>query len=534
MKGVVPAAMFVALVALTVACVVAGDGDWIIALTPALVLGGLYASWRVPLRWPLLVTTFLALTLENPSDLPACGQWKSPFYEVGAAMLVHLNVTLPHKALVFSGMDVLLAWLFVVAAVRYLTRSRVDGPAGAEGAGPMNLFAGVSLAGAAWMWIYGMARGDADVASSLWQVQRVVYLPLLVVLFQVAFRGPRDFAALGKVIVAAACLKAVLAIYIRATVAPPAGEPTLLYATTHADSMLFGVAFCAVLALLIHRRGKRLVLVAGVLPLLVAGMVANGRRLAWVELAAGVATVVALTPWSAAKRAAVRAAIATSPLLLAYSVLGWGSSSALFEPVHVLRSVVDSKADPSTLWRDLENYDLFFTLRHNPVLGTGYGHGYVEVVSLPDVSSAYALYRFLPHNSILGLWAFGGLVGFTALWAMIVVGLFLAARAYRHAVTVDDRTVALTAVSIIVVYLVYCYGDLGLGTWVSVFTVAPAFAIASKLAVTTGAWPSSTPAPIGGVENARVEERLFQAADRTGRGRPRAEFRHSPGESRSR
>jgi O-antigen ligase len=260
--------------------------------------------------------------------------------------------------------------------------------------------------------------------------------------------------------------------------------------------MLFGVAFCSVLALLIHRRGgKRRILVAGILPLLLAGMVANGRRLAWVELAAGLATIMVLTPWSPAKRTAVRAAIAGSPLFMVYAVLGWNSGSALFEPVHTLRSVVDAKADPSTLWRDLENYDLFYTLRHNPLLGTGYGHKYVEIVWLPDVSSAYALERFLPHNSILGLWAFGGLVGFTALWAMLVVGLFLGARAYRHAVTVDDRTVALTTVSILVVYLVYCYGDLGLGTWTSVFTVAPALAIASKLAVATGAWPSAARSP---------------------------------------
>ena len=289
----------------------------------------------------------------------------------------------------------------------------------------------------------------------------------------------------------AACLKAMLAIYIRATVPPPPGEETLQYATTHADSMLFAVAFCSVLALLVHRRGgRRVLLIAAVLPLLIAGMVANGRRLAWVELAAGVATVVALTPWSAAKRAVLRGAIMASPLAIAYAVVGWGSGAGIFRPVHTLRSVVDSKSDPSTMWRDLENYDLFYTLRQTPVLGTGYGHGYVEVVSLPDVSSSYALYRFLPHNAILGLWAYGGLVGFTMLWAILVVGVFLAVRAYRHAVTAGDRTVAVTAVSVVVVYLAYCFGDLGLGTWTSVFTVAPALAIASKLAVATGAWPS--------------------------------------------
>jgi len=479
---------------LTVACVLVGNGSLMLALAPAVVFAALYAAWKVPLRWSLLVTTFLVLTLENPSDLPACGQWKSPFYDVGALMLVHLNVTLPYKPLVFSGLDVVLAYLFVVAAVRWQKGSGIDSSPGAESAGPMAWFAGLSLAGAAWMWVYGMARGGADVPNSLWQLQRVAYLPALVFLFQRGFRGPADTAGLGKVIVLAACFKASLAIYIRATVPPPPGEPTLLYATSHPDSMLFAVAFCSVLALLIHRQGgKRLFLVGVVLPLLIAGMVANGRRLAWVELAAGVAAVVGLTRRSPAKRAALRAVVAVSPLLLAYAIFGWDSSSAIFQPVHTLRSVIDSKADPSTLWRDLENYNLFYTLRHNPVFGTGYGHGYDEIIGLPDVSSSYALYRFLPHNSILGLWAYGGFVGFTALWTMLVVGIFLAARAYRHATTVDDQTAALTAVSVIVVYLVYCYGDLGLGTWASVFIVAPAFAIASKLAVSTGAWPSRRP-----------------------------------------
>ena len=495
MKAVALPALFLLLVGSTLACILLGNGDVILALTPALVLGGFYAAWRLPLRWPLLVTTFLALTLENPSDIPACGQWKSPFYEVGAALLVHLNVTIPIKPLIFSGLDIILAYLFLVAAVRYLRSSRIDGPPDAEAAGPIGPFAALSLAGAAWMWVYGMLRGDADVANSLWQVQRVVYLPLLVFLFRMAFRRAGDPAALGKLIVSAASLKALLAIYIRATVAPPPGELFLQYATSHADSMLFAVAFCATVALVIHRRsGKRAFLAAVVLPLLVAGMVANGRRLAWVELAAGVAVLVTLTPWSTAKRTIARGAIAASPLFFAYAAAGWSSGSAVFQPVHTLRSIIDSKADPSTLWRDLENYDLFYTLRHHAVLGTGYGHGYDEIVWLPDVSRNYALYRFLPHNSILGLWAYGGIVGFTALWTVIVVGLFLAARAYRHAVTVDDRTVTLTAVSTIVVYLVYCYGDLGLGTWTSVFMVAPAFAIASKLAVKTGAWPSRVPA----------------------------------------
>ena len=123
-KSVAPVAAGVLVVALSVACVLAGNGDLIVAATPALVLGGLYAAWTLPLRGPLLATTFLAITLENPADAPAAGQWKSPLYEVGEALLVHLNLTLPVKALIFSGLDVMLLCLFLVAAVRYFTSAR--------------------------------------------------------------------------------------------------------------------------------------------------------------------------------------------------------------------------------------------------------------------------------------------------------------------------------------------------------------------------------------------------------------------------
>jgi hypothetical protein len=342
-----------------------------------------------------------------------------------------------------------------------------------------------------------MVQGGADVASSLWQVQRVVYLPLVYLLFEQSVRGAADREALGKVVVAAACFKAALAVYLRATLVPPAGAERIDYATIHADSMLFAGAFCLVFALLLLRPTQRRVLLAAlILPLLLAGMVANRRRVVWVELAAGLALVYALTPWTPAKRTLTRAAVIAAPFALLYLAAGWSSEGGIFSPVQTIRSVIDSKADASTEWRDLENYDLFFTMRQAPILGTGYGHGYIEVVHLPAISQAYALYRFIPHNSILGLLAYGGLVGFVALWSPLIVGVFLAARAARRAERPIDRAEAIAACAAIVVYEVHCYGDMGLGTWTSVFTVAPALAVAAQLAVATGAWPRRTaPAP---------------------------------------
>src|SRR5262249_17895759 len=154
--------------------------------------------------------------------------------------LTHMNLTFPaQRWLIFSGLDVVLVYLFGVALSRRIRRSRVDGSGRGLGASPMRLFALVSLGGAAWVWAWGMAQGGADVASALWQVQRVVYLPLWYLLFELALRGGADREALGKVVIAAACVKAALAVYLRATLQPPAGAATLDYATTHADSMLF-------------------------------------------------------------------------------------------------------------------------------------------------------------------------------------------------------------------------------------------------------------------------------------------------------
>ena len=466
--------------ALTVAGIVIGDGSLVLALAPMALIMIMVVAWNVPLRGPLLVLTFLALTLENPADAPAQGQWRSPLYSFGALLLAHLNVTLPFKALFVSGLDLALLFLFTAEAFRAPARDRE------HGARPMALFAALGLAGAAWMWIYGFLRGDADIASSLWQVQRVAYLPVLFFAFHRAFRV-RDAAVLAKVLVFAACTKACVAIWVRATVPPLRGEPILQYATTHADSMLFAGAACVVVATFLERRTRALASL-GIFALLIAGMVANNRRLVWVELIVGLAIVFMLAPRTHTKVTILRTSVSAAPFALVYSALGWSSMAGIFAPIRTLRSVVDSSADASTTWRDWENYDLFYTVRQNPLFGSGYGHGYIEKAKLPDISSVYSLYRFIPHNGILGLWAYGGIVGFTALWTMFVAGVFFAARAHRFAESREDRAAASVVIALLAIYSVHCYGDMGLGSWIGVFTVAPALALASKLAVETGAW----------------------------------------------
>jgi O-antigen ligase len=175
-------------------------------------------------------------------------------------------------------------------------------------------------------------------------------------------------------------------------------------------------------------------------------------------------------------------------MVLIYIAVGWnaGGMGKLFKPVRMLRSVVDPSSDASTNWRELENYDIVMTFQQNPLLGTGYGHPYLEVIPLPAVN--YDLELFCPHNSLLALWAYTGAVGFASLTLLWAGGVYFAMRTYKGSSDPKLRAAALVSFGTVLVYLMQCWGDLGLGTWIGVFTVAPALAMAGKLAVASGQW----------------------------------------------
>jgi O-antigen ligase len=345
------------------------------------------------------------------------------------------------------------------------------------------------------LWAYGLARGG-DFRNSLWQCHQLLWLPLAYLVFRSALRGRQDHGALMRVVVGAACLKAGLALWIRLTVSH--SLQALPTATSHGDSVLFACAFALVVALVVEDAVPGRGLAAGlVLVLLAAGMVANNRRLAWVEVAAALAVVAAVASATRLKRAALRAGVLSLPVLLLYCAVGWTSAFVGFKPVRLLRSLAESGTDVSTAMRDIENFNLLWTLRDHPLLGTGFGHEYVEKVKGMDISGIFAQYRFVPHNGILGLLAFGGVLGISGILLTPVVAVYLAARAHRFARSPADRAAALAVMASAVVYLIQCYGDMGFVSWTGVFTLAPAVAVAGKLASATGAWPGSDVPDLG-------------------------------------
>jgi len=350
---------------------------------------------------------------------------------------------------------------------------------------------------------WGLARGG-DFRNSPWQLRQLLALPVVTLLFALSLRGSRDFKVLGAVLIGAALFKTGVGVWVNETVFRPLNvRPP--YVTTHGDSMLFALALVAVVVAWNERRTRKtwaLLLLVG--PLLLLAMKVNNRRLVFVEAAAALVTVFPLIPWTGVKRAVSRAFILALPLGVLYLAVGWNSNSRVFSPVQVVKSIVLPNTNRSTAMRDIENYNLTVTFSSSPLIGVGFGHPYIEHVQADDISWLFALYRYIPHNSVLGLWAFCGLFGFAAIWLPILIGLFLAARSYPMAAEPLHRAAALTVVAMVVIHLIQAWGDMGVQAWSGVFLLGACLASAAQLAVEVGAYPaprrSALPGPSPALE----------------------------------
>jgi hypothetical protein len=422
-------------------------------------------------RITLLTLIFLGLALDSTGE----GPWNSPVASVGRFLTDNLNKTIPVGALTIPVMALVLGCLLIIRLLSGgVGRMRTASPMlSALGCSFLTLIVLVSLG--------SLRGGDIQMAKN--QVQSFVLLVLLAYLLAGSLRGVDDFRILGKLIIAAAIVKSLMAVWVWYTIEPPPST-----AVTHGDSLLFA---CAVMILIARfaeqpiRRNARLCLM--ILPVLVAGMIANSRRLVWVEIFAAVLTLYFISRPTPLKRHLTRGVLASLPLLLVYVAAGWNSQSSLFAPVKLFRSVEDANVDSSTLFREVENYNLLYTFRQNPLMGTGFGHPYVEVIKNEDISF-FKEYRFFPHNSVLGLLGFTGVFGFTGLSMALVVGVFLSARSYHWARSPDERVAAVTALTMVMIYEIQSWGDIGFSEKKSIFLVGAALTVAGQLAVSTGAW----------------------------------------------
>lgn len=489
--------LLLAVAAATVALAAAERGSPAVALLPVALVAGAYVVASVPLRWSASALLFLSLALDERMEANY-GQWRTPLAGVTDFLTQRLD-EVAGLPLPVTGAEVLLLCLMAVWLHRRITGSRLDTAGQVEPALVIRELLLLCVAGVAFSETIAMAHG---LRAAPWIVRNLLHPVMFAVLFLAAYRGPGDHATIGRLVVLAACIKSVIAIVVQRVARAETGGP-YSFAVSHGDSILFAVAAGLVALDLLERPSRgRLARAAATLPLIVAGMIENDRRIVWVMLLLSFVAAYAVAPMRTWKRSLTRFAAVALPAILLYVGVGWDRGNVLFAPIQTLRGLTGSSTNRSSYWREVENWNIAMSMRDRPLVGPGLGASYTEYMANDDISAEYKEYRQWPHNSVIGLLFTMGLLGFTATWALPAAVLFLAIRSYRMAAAAQHRVAALGCMVTVIACQVMAWGDLGSHFIQYKVFVGLAAAVSARLAVVTGAWPArrrpsatQTPAP---------------------------------------
>lgn len=191
-----------------------------------------------------------------------------------------------------------------------------------------------------------------------------------------------------------------------------------------------------------------------VMPCLLVALIANNRRADYSALLIGimVSWALAILVKPQARKGLVIALIIFVALGAAYVVAFAHAGGSFGEPARALMSVIqpshaDARDIASNLYRIIENYDLKYTVRLNP-LGLGFGKPFLQPILLPNIVTLDPYYNYVPHNTIYWIWMRLGPIGYFALWYLfgaIIIRGCLIARQLR------DRYLQLVAIYIVAI-----------------------------------------------------------------------------------
>jgi len=363
----------------------------------------------------------------------------------------------------------------------------------------------VSLVCVACTFTWGLVNGGSAYFA-YYQLWHYLAALLLAYMLMSALRSEDDLMLLGKLVIFGALVRSTLCMYYYWTHLRGMTIGFPQFVTNHDDSMLFvtAIEISVIWAILRHQKKAWGVAILISLYILYA-MALNRRRIAWLELAFALPVMYVLMGPGPLRTRINKWLMVLAPLGIAYFIAGTLSTSNLFAPVHAFVTA-GSTADASSLTREEEIRNLLRTLVDygNPILGTGWGVPYHKLESFfSNYSALWTLVLYTPHNSIVGVAAYSGLLGVFGIWGVVPISGFLAARGYRNGSSKVVQATAMTAIGAICSYSAHCYGDIGFQSFEGAVILGTALAAAARVAVWQEAVPVTKAAVVKTVPGAR-------------------------------
>jgi hypothetical protein len=334
---------------------------------------------------------------------------------------------------------------------------------------PLLLFLAFVVASIAYGIVSGGGAGPFDVKAAWAETRSFFYLAVTYVLACNLIQTRAQLRTFVWLFIAAIGLKSaqgvVRYIYVRV-------NGLRVEAITGHEDVVFFAAFVLLLAALLlfrsglewpARRQMRVLLV--LLPPLLLTLLVTNRRLGFVVLAAGLA-LVALLLLRTRRDLFLRIAPVVLVGIGMYAALFWNGTGTFSTPIRAVRSLVAPATERdrlSNVWRQLENFNIDYNIRTEPITGVGFGRPYSFAVAQPPLDeTGFTYWRYIAHNAIYWVWMKMGLIGFILFWNLVGSAIILGLVTFRQLGDGYLKALALVVAGVALMQVIFSYGDLGL------------------------------------------------------------------------
>lgn len=250
--------------------------------------------------------------------------------------------------------------------------------------------------------------------TSLWEIRALIYFLILIFLVPQVIQTREQIETLVWIFIVMVAIKALQGDIRLARLGFKFDGYTVL--TNHEDPMFMADLFILLMGFsMFGARVKQRKAIFWLLPVLIMGFYAGQRRATY----AGYFIVIGIFVLMLTGKERMkffRAALPVVMILAVYTAVFWNYHGRISEPIQLVKSGF-SKSEKgagerfdSNLYREFERYDLAVTVRHHPVVGTGFGKRYMTPGFL--VNLAISLQDWIPHDQIYWLMVNMGAIGF--------------------------------------------------------------------------------------------------------------------------
>lgn len=144
---------------------------------------------------------------------------------------------------------------------------------------------------------------------------------------------------------------------------------------------------------------------------------------------------------------------------------GSGQFSRSFQAITQTSPTQDQDEDQaSDDYRARETANIRANINARPVQGLGFGQRYDMPQQLPDLSSFWPFFHYVPHNSVLWMWMKAGILGFVATMMLFGAGVLRSGQLFRRFNNDPLQPATIVGGAGVLMFAVFAYVDLGLAS----------------------------------------------------------------------